>query len=132
MENKLRGKVEIDIGGSTRLLRYDMNALAELEQSLGKPVGKIFEEDNIGIHVLRETLYIGLKAFNKKITPSKVGMWMEPDKLEYYGEIVGSAVAVAMGVDVKEEGEDVDVDGVFAEDSDDASDPTEDSPTGED
>ncbi len=99
MANPYRGQVEIEIGGRTRALRYDMNALAELEKSLDKPISKIFDEDNVGINVLRQALFVGLKYSDRRLTPGAIGGMMDPKRLEYYAERMAEALNIAMGVD---------------------------------
>ncbi len=99
MANPHRGQVDIEIGGRTRTLRYDMNALAELESGLGKPIGAIFAEDNVGINVLRQALYVGLRHSDRRLTPGKVGGMMDPKRLEHYAEKLAEALNLAMGVE---------------------------------
>lgn len=96
MANKHRGEVDIEIGGQTRILRYDMNALAELETDLDASVGTLF--DDPGIRVMRHALYIGLKAGGmRRVTVNQVGNWMDFRHMEHYGEKLAEALALALG-----------------------------------
>jgi len=103
MSNPIRGEVEIELGGQTRVLRFDMNALCELEARLQMPIGKIFDSSFMGIRVIREALHVGLTAKgDRRLTVKMVGDWMTSDQLEYLGEKLGEALKFALGVDEKE------------------------------
>ena len=96
MANKHRGEVDIEIGGQVRVLRYDMNALAELETDLGASVGALF--DDPGIRVIRQAIYTGLKAGGmRKVTVNQVGQWMNFQHMEHYGEKLAEALGLALG-----------------------------------
>ena len=104
MSNPHRGHVEIDIGGVTRILRYDMNAFAELEKELGKSFHEIFkkngddgEEYKIGFHVVREVIWAGLRWQNKKLKPEDVGKMMDLGDFKYYGTKLQEALSLALG-----------------------------------
>ena len=99
--NPHKGKVKITLAQTDYELRYDMNALCELEEKLGKPVHEIFNEagSNVGIHFLRETIFIGLRcAGGKNFANSlEVGRVMKFDEIEKYTVAMAEALAVATG-----------------------------------
>ena len=108
MANPHRGEVEIDIGGRERVLRFDFNAIAELEKRLDMPFSVAFAEENAGIRVIKESLYVGLKSTNPRVTPDLIGRWMEFPKLSDYGEKIGEALRLWIGDDDEAKGENVD------------------------
>lgn len=110
MANEQRGEVDLEIGGMQRTLRFDMNSMAELESNLGKPIGEIFKEGQVGIKEIREALYVGLKWRYRKIQRHEVGSWMVANKLGEFGAAIGRAIAMALGEDP---------DALLAEDQDD-------------
>ena len=101
MANVHRGEVRLEIGGRDRVLRFDMNALAELEDRLKMPLSLIFNENNVGVRTIRECLFVGLRHRDRKLTPKDVGDWMEFDRMTEYGEVIGQALALATGQDPK-------------------------------
>lgn len=120
MANDKRGQVGIQLldpkSKTTRsyTVRYDMNTLCEIEQSLGEPVSKLITESRFGIHALRECLYHGIKKQNRRLRISEVGGMINGDNFEELSEAVATAFSLAMGIDLDEEAEEVE-----------ASDPTE-------
>ncbi len=109
MANPFRGQVEVELGDQTRVLRLDLNGVADLETRLGQSVGSMFKDP--GIKVIRETLYVALTS-NKRyrnITVKQIGTWMhkainEGDRtLEYFGDAVGQLVQMALGGQQDEE-----------------------------
>lgn len=63
MPNAQKCEVLIDLD-RPRVLRYDLNALAELEEATGKTIGELFgkEVSSYGIDKLRKILWAGLIA----------------------------------------------------------------------
>src|SRR5690606_37211406 len=85
MANKHRGYVPIEIGGETYQLRYDFNALAQLDQRLGQSFFKVLSEGNIGLHVIREALVSGLSnPANGRGAATKALQHLEVAKVDYY------------------------------------------------
>lgn len=85
MANKHRGYVPIEIGGETYQLRYDFNALAQLDQRLGQSFFKVLSEGNIGFHVIREALVAGLSnPANGRGAATKALQHLEVAKVDYY------------------------------------------------
>jgi len=85
MANKQRGYIPIEIGGETYQLRYDFNALAQLDQRLGQSFFKVLSEGNIGFHVIREALIAGLSnPANVRGAATKAIQQLEVAKVDYY------------------------------------------------
>jgi len=85
MANRHRGYVPIEIGGETYQLRYDFNALAQLDQRLGQSFFKVLSEGNIGFHVIREALVAGLSnPANGRGAATKALQHLEVAKVDYY------------------------------------------------
>src|SRR5690606_16717425 len=74
-----------EIGGETYQLRYDFNALAQLDQRLGQSFFKVLGEGNIGFHVIREALVAGLSnPANGRGAATKALQHLEVAKIDYY------------------------------------------------
>ena len=112
MSNPFRAEVTIEIGGKTRRLRFDNNAVAELEAALDMPVTKMFDEEHMGIRVVRQALHVGLRGGGLKTgSIRQIGRWMDatpenPKPLETYAPIVAKALFLALGIDIVEDGDD--------------------------
>jgi hypothetical protein len=78
--------VEIAIGGKIRKLRYDFNALADLEERAGSGIAALVASGNMGYNTIRLFLWAGLKWEDKGLTPARVGTWLQ-EFLEGGGEI---------------------------------------------
>lgn len=81
--------IELD---KPRRIRFDTNALCEVEEYLKKPLSSIDYQKELGIKELRLLLWIGLKHEDKTLTLQKVGELMD---LADYGEI-GAKIAEAL------------------------------------
>jgi len=85
MANRHRGYVPIEIGGETYQLRYDFNALAQLDQRLGQSFFKVLSEGNIGFHVIREALIAGLSnPANGRGAATRALQHLEVARIDYY------------------------------------------------
>lgn len=62
----------VEIGGKTRNIRYDFNALCDLEEVTGKSISEL-----TGLSSIRALLWAGLKWETKGVTQPMVGMWIE-------------------------------------------------------
>jgi hypothetical protein len=98
--NPKRAEVPITLDGQVYALRFDMNALAELEEDVGKPI-HVFIADfagQFGISMLRKLLFHGLKAKNPEFVDVRsVGAKMDPEGMGEYGTAVGRALSLAIG-----------------------------------
>lgn len=97
MGNKYRGIVDVDIDGTTMQLRYGINEIVALEDMRGgKSVSDMFGRD-VGIGVIRDALYVGLRwDKTRKLTVERVGEMMDPARLGHYAERIGEALKLAL------------------------------------
>ena len=80
MANPRRGEVEVEVGGKTRTLKFDMNALADVSSHCG--VNRMTDfidlaQDPSPTH-LRYLLWAGLKHDDPKLKLGTVGTWEFP------------------------------------------------------
>jgi len=71
--------VPITLGGKTRHLRYDFNALVALEKELGLPISDIgnLAAGSVSLSDLRAFIWASLLHENKDLTPEEVGEWLD-------------------------------------------------------
>lgn len=81
--NSTRGETTVTIGGRERVVRFRTNQIAQLEDLTGKGIMKLMTEDSIGIRLLRDALFVGLLHDERKLTPTKVGNWLD----DYDGDL---------------------------------------------
>lgn len=99
--NSVRGSVEIELGGVKRTVKFDLNALCELETHFDKPSHLIFDtERGIGLREIRDTLWIGLQRFHKGVELDHVGNWLqaaaEEGRIEEVSTQLGKAMSFAL------------------------------------
>jgi len=105
MANRHKGEVPILIGGKQLVLRFDANALVELEDQTGLTLSKLGQlassEDGIaqafGIKFIRGALYSGLKASREGLTIDQVGDWMDLSQLSEYTMKIADALNLSLG-----------------------------------
>lgn len=97
MANKHRGYVEIELD-KPRTLRFDLNALAELEEAFDIPldkIGTLFTGKRLAANV-RKLLLIGLKHEDESLTEKQVGAmidgWSLSDITAKINEAFGASV----------------------------------------
>jgi hypothetical protein len=71
--------IEIELDGKVKQLRYDFNAIADMEERMGKGVGAIFNEQNVGFNTLRLFYWAGLKWKDKGITVERAGDMLQKE-----------------------------------------------------
>lgn len=64
--------VEIELD-KPRRLRYDYNAIADVEEKAGYGIPAIFNKDRVGFHAFRLLLWGGLKWADGKLTVADAG-----------------------------------------------------------
>lgn len=71
--------VTIELGGRSRRLRFDMNALAELEGVLGRSVAEVISGDGqaLGFASMRALMWAGLRHEDRGITLERAGLLMQ-------------------------------------------------------
>lgn len=65
---------EFEAGGKSYKLKYDFNAVADIEEKAGYGIGKLISEDMIGFHFIRLFMWGGLRHQDHGITPQRAGM----------------------------------------------------------
>lgn len=65
--------VEIELGGKTRKLKFDFNAIADIEDKAKVGIGALLSEERIGFNTIRLLLWGGLKHQNKGLTIDATG-----------------------------------------------------------
>ena len=65
---------EFEVGGKLRRLKYDFNAIADVEEVSGMGLMKIFSEEMIGFNTIRLLMWAGLKHEDRGITTQRAGM----------------------------------------------------------
>ena len=71
--------VEVELGDSVRKLRYDFNAVVDLEDYFGKGIASILSQEQVGFQALRALYWAGLKWRNGKLTLQQVGLWLQQE-----------------------------------------------------
>jgi len=85
MANNRRGEYDFEINGLTLTLKFDMNALAEMEGQLGEDFQRLLDEagSNPSVRLLRAALWAGLnntaKFARKPLSIQKVGSLITQD-----------------------------------------------------
>lgn len=69
--------VIVEFNGENKQLRFDFNAMAELEDHLGKGLSAIFREENIGLRTVRAFYWAGLRWKDKGLTVERVGNMLQ-------------------------------------------------------
>lgn len=78
---KRQGYAEVEFGGEVKLLRFDFNAMADLEEHFDKGISAIMGEERIGFSTIRALYWAGLKWKMKGLTIAHVGD-MLTDKMD--------------------------------------------------
>lgn len=97
MPNKQRGEVKINLGGKDRVLKYDLNALADMESHFDCSTDEIEAAlyrrteahkaaGTLPLHTprvadMRYLIYVGLIAKSPDITEREVGGWIDTTNL---------------------------------------------------
>lgn len=106
MVNKQRGYVTIEIGGQEYVLRYDFNALAQLEERLGQSIVEVLGKGNIGFRFVREALIVGLRNPVNGRSAAEAANKLEPSKFSYYfSRIVDALIASGLLEESDDRGE---------------------------
>ncbi|MFW6079005.1 MAG: hypothetical protein ACODAE_05250 [Gemmatimonadota bacterium] len=100
--------VTLELAGETRRLRYDFNALCDLEDALGRPLSAL-SEDSAGFREIRAMLWAGLIHEDPDLTLRDAGALLgrhieDGGRLEAVGEATERAMARA-GFETGEDGE---------------------------
>lgn len=95
MANKHRGQVDIELD-KPRVVKYDLNAFAEIEDRFNVPVSKIGEIE-MGLKQVRTLLWAGLIHEDEALTEKQVGALVDFSNLEYVNQKIVEAFSNATG-----------------------------------
>jgi hypothetical protein len=68
-----RGYSEIEVRGEKKVIRFDLNAVADLEEYYGKGFASIMSEESVGFSTLRALYWAGLKWKMRGLTIAQAG-----------------------------------------------------------
>ena len=88
--NPIRGQVEIEIGGTARILRITYNVICNVEHALDLNFQEIIKD--LRFEYARELMFHGLQHSEKGLTRVKVGEWIEDAGLSYVLEKLAEAI----------------------------------------
>ena len=94
MANKQKNEVSITLD-KKRTIRFTLNALAEIEDTLGVPLSKLSEVE-LGVKTVRTMLWAGLLHEDETLTERQVGNWVDFENLEEVQTKVTEAFSMAM------------------------------------
>lgn len=102
MANKgMKGVVEIYLGGSKKMVKFDFNAICDLEEYFDRPAMKIFDlKKGVAFREIRGTLWVGLKRHHEDVDIEDVGDWIQDaaqeGRLEQVSEQLGEALSIGL------------------------------------
>lgn len=102
--NKHRGYVPIEIDGEEYSLRLDFNALASLDQRLGRSVLQALAEGSF--YAIQQCIAVGLQNPRNPRDAVKAVRKLDAAQLEYYVECIIAALEAAGVIKLEEEDED--------------------------
>jgi hypothetical protein len=79
MSNNLNTFVKVNVLGEDLYLKFDFNAVCELEEIYNKGIAGILREEQMGFKLVRTFYYVGLKWKYKNVTPEAVGKKLGDD-----------------------------------------------------
>jgi len=99
--------ITITLNNKDYLLRYDLNALAYLEEKTGMSITKM--NNDIGARTILYGIHAGMKHIKGHPTVEQVGSWIDDGDIFFYAaEVFGRAIAESLGKkeDIPKEAED--------------------------
>ena len=69
--------VPIEINGEEKKLRFDVNAVSDIEEYFGKGIGVIFSEEQVGFRTIRAFFWAGLKWRDRGLTIERAGKFVQ-------------------------------------------------------
>ena len=88
--------ITIELGGQSRQLRFDLNALAELEDKLGVGIGEI-QTVRASAKTIRAMAWAALLHADASLTEQQVGSWITGDNFVEVTDRIMEALAQAFG-----------------------------------
>jgi hypothetical protein len=73
----LLNAVDFNYFGKPRHLKFDINAIADVEREIGIGVNSIMSQERMGLDILRVLLWAGLRHEDQSLTPYKIGNWIQ-------------------------------------------------------
>lgn len=86
----------IELGGTTRKVRFDLNAFIELEDKYGSIDLALKELDKGNIKAIRTILWAGLIHEDENLSEKQVGKWVDFENLAVVAEGLGKGLVSAM------------------------------------
>ena len=65
---------EFEVNGKMKRLKYDFNAIADIEELSGMGLAKLFSAEVLGLHTVRLLMWAGLKHEDHGITIQRAGL----------------------------------------------------------
>ena len=102
--------VNFEVKGEGKRLRYDFNALADIEQIAGVGAEELFSQRRAGFNLIRLLIWGGLKADDPGITLQRAGLIIrnmidEGKTMEDIGGLIREGLVSSGLVDLDEEDE---------------------------
>ena len=72
--SKNRGFAKVTVRGEEKIMRFDFNAIADLEEYYGKGFAAIMAEEAVGFSTVRALYWAGLKWTMKGLTIAQAGV----------------------------------------------------------
>ncbi len=97
----MKGVVEVELGDANRMLKFDLNAICEMEAYFKKPASKIFDKERgVALREIRGAMWIGLQSFHEGVKINEVGDWLQDawdeGRFEEVSGLLGEAFALAL------------------------------------
>lgn len=96
-----------EVGGKSHTLKYDYNALCDIEENAGQNLQTLFSDGKVGVASIRSLLWGGLKWKNAGLTKQQVGFIMnelqEENKLNEVVQKASELIAQSIGKGTEEE-----------------------------
>lgn len=93
--NKQREIFKIELGGKERTVRFTLNSLEKIEDSLGVPLSQMGEIE-LKIKNIKAILFAGLvQEEGEDLTPDMVGEWVDLDNLNIIQDVLQQAFGSA-------------------------------------
>ena len=81
-----------------RKLRFDFNAIADLEQKAGVGIGALLSEEKVGFNTLRLMIWAGLRWEDKRLTTDQAGEMLQ-DFVENGGDLTYVSVLLTKALE---------------------------------
>jgi len=91
--------VDLEVGGETKRLRYDFNALADIEEKAGVGAAVLFSEQRMGFNAIRLLVWGGLRHQDPGLTTQRAGMVVK-DFIDEGGTFEGLVGKIMEAIDL--------------------------------